>query len=163
MIFLIVIALTVSMLIAGIYWYKNRQDRQDALRVSKILYKKAENNALRKDALFIRKKQGIWIDKKKNLLAYVILDKYAAHHSLIDLSALKLCEIRKNYTDQQQGGILFLRRSQKHIDTIVLRLEQENSSEPAIEIPFYRNNYDRLSEMKMLFQKAWHLKRLIER
>jgi len=163
MILLVTITLAVSLLIAGIYGYKRRQDQQNALRVSEILYRRAEQNALRKDALFIRKKQGVWIDKKKNLLFYVLLNKDTIKETLINLSDLKTCEIRKNYTTQQQGGNFFFKKSKKHIDTIVLRLEQKDDSGSVLEIPFYKNNDDRLSEMKMLFQKAWHLKRLIER
>jgi|GEM_PF-6156636 len=133
--------------------------RQNATTVRKLLDELATKNGFTSNTEFVSCNRGYMLDKTGERLLYVELDKGKATHMLIDVAAVSGCEIVRTYkakSEAKPGS------AAKYLSKIHLHL-LSGDSHPHCKLRFYDEALDNVSDMKMLFQKAWHLKRSILR
>ncbi|RYD56246.1 MAG: hypothetical protein EOP56_13005 [Sphingobacteriales bacterium] len=109
----------------------------------------------------IRRHWGLAFDKEQLLLLFVKMESGHIETELINLNYLHHCKIvqKNNVT---QPCIPFHKEAKEYIEQIFLEI-QLSTPKGRFHIPFYDGHHDRLSEMKTLFQKAWHWQRMIQR
>jgi hypothetical protein len=120
----------------------------------------ASENHMSPDTTFVWRNRGMAINKALGKLLYVENSGGKETVQIVDITDLKACEIVKRYSQSAglPGG-----RTKKHLASIDLELLVKQNGPGGCIMSFYNEKYDKVSDMKMLFQKAWHWKRMLLR
>ena len=147
----------IALILPGLIFLTRK--RPNAAAVRKLLDELATKNEFTSDTEFISSNRGYMLDKSGERLLYVELDKNRTTQMLIDVAAVTGCEIVRTYKTKSEtkSGV-----AAKYLSKIHLHL-LSGDSHPHCKLRFYDEALDNVSDMKMLFQKAWHLKRSILR
>ena len=137
-----------------------RKRSTNNIDVAKELREFAEENRVSPDASFVWKHRGIAINKARSVLLYIDAKGKTPVRHLISLTQLKNCNIVRTYKsakiDKATG-----KPPVSYLSSISLRLLLEDDQKSNVVLPFYSSGHDKVTDMKMLFQKAWHWKRII--
>ena len=120
----------------------------------------ASSHDITMDKAFVWRNKGMAINKAAGKLLYVENSEGKVAAKVIDITNLKTCEIVKRYSHSANtpGG-----SSAKRLASIDLELQVAQGDANEWVFRFYNEKYDKVSDMKMLFQKAWHWKRMLLR
>jgi hypothetical protein len=122
--------------------------------IARELKTQATQHKLGRVTTLIRKHWGIALDKENLVLLYVRMEQRELKTQLINLNYMHSCRIVRKH-NVLQSRMPFQKLPKEYLEQILLEI-QLSLPEGRYYIPFFDDDHDQLSEMKTLFQKAWH-------
>lgn len=118
-----------------------------------------EKYGLSTSRMLVRRDWGLALDRDKSKMLYVRMQSHELISDLIHLGELLKCQVLRNHEHSRHGATIH-ERQEGRLKQILLEIQLTAPGGRYL-IPFYNDGHDKLSEMKMLFQKAWHWQRMI--
>ncbi|RYZ47347.1 MAG: hypothetical protein EOP49_21590 [Sphingobacteriales bacterium] len=138
----------------------HRLRKQSAVDLAGKLKELADRHQVNPGTIFTTGNRAMSINKAAGFLFYVEQQEDRLISHAVDITRLKGVELikRHGFSGSASGADV-----KQHLAAIDLHLNTGLQGSDGYVLSFYSEKQDQVSDMKMLFQKAWHWKRLMLR